>query len=77
MVVLSVIFWGWLWGPLGMFMAVPLTMVIKVLLDHNETFRWIAVAMTRAKVAGREVDLLQPEEEMGTGASTEPPERNA
>lgn len=76
-VVLSVIFWGWLWGPLGMFMAVPLTMVIKVLLDHNETFRWIAVAMTRAKVAGREVDLLQPEEEMGTGASTEPPERNA
>ncbi len=44
-VVLSVLFWGWLWGPVGMLLAVPLTMMVKVLLDNSEEFRWLSVAM--------------------------------
>jgi AI-2 transport protein TqsA len=44
-VLASVIFWGWLWGPIGMLLAVPLTMMVKVLLDNSEEFRWIAVAI--------------------------------
>ncbi len=44
-VVLSVVFWGWLWGPIGMFLAVPLTMMVKVVLDNSEEFRWIGVAI--------------------------------
>ncbi|GAA5483374.1 AI-2E family transporter [Haloferula sargassicola] len=44
-VLVSVIFWGWLWGPIGMLLAVPLTMVVKVLLDSSDEFRWIAVAI--------------------------------
>ncbi|WP_193211693.1 AI-2E family transporter [Luteolibacter marinus] len=44
-VVLSVMFWGWLWGPIGMLMAVPLTMMVKVVLDNSEEFRWISVAI--------------------------------
>lgn len=44
-VLVSVMFWGWLWGPLGMLLAVPLTMVVKVLLDNSEEFRWVAVAI--------------------------------
>ncbi|MBV6501268.1 MAG: AI-2 transport protein TqsA [Prosthecobacter sp.] len=78
-VVLSVIFWGWLWGPLGMFMAVPLTMVIKVLLDNNEEFRWISVAMAQKKIRRGEVEVvgydLADEELLGAGASTETPGR--
>jgi predicted PurR-regulated permease PerM len=34
-VVLSVLFWGWLWGPVGMLLAVPLTMMLKVVLDNS------------------------------------------
>lgn len=45
-VVISVLFWGWLWGPLGMLLAVPLMMVLKVILDGNEDFRWISVAIS-------------------------------
>lgn len=45
-VVLSVMFWGWVWGPIGMLLAVPLTMVIKVILDGSEEFRWISVAIS-------------------------------
>ncbi|BCX50389.1 pheromone autoinducer 2 transporter [Haloferula helveola] len=44
-VLVSVIFWGWLWGPIGMLLAVPLTMMVKVILDNSEEFRWIAVAI--------------------------------
>lgn len=50
-VVLSVLFWGWLWGPVGMFLAVPLTMIVKVMLDNTEDFRWISVAMGKSKAA--------------------------
>lgn len=45
-VVISVMFWGWVWGPLGMLLAVPLTMVLKVVLDGSEEFRWIGVAIS-------------------------------
>lgn len=78
-IILSVIFWGWLWGPIGMFLAVPLTMVGKVLIDHSEEFRWLSVAMSKKTVRKGEVrlsdfDLALNEEEMvGGGASTEPP----
>ncbi len=46
-VILSVIFWGWLWGPIGMLMAVPLTMLLKVALDNSSDFRWMAVAISK------------------------------
>lgn len=76
-VVLSVIFWGWLWGPLGMFLAVPLTMVIKVLLDNNEEFRWISIAMSQKKIRRGEVEVvgydIVDDEILGAGASTEMP----
>lgn len=80
-VILSVIFWGWLWGPLGMFLAVPLTMVLKVLLDNNAEFRWISVAMAKKKVRHGEVEMagydlhLSEDETIGSGATTEMPGR--
>lgn len=46
LVVISVFFWGWVWGPLGMLLAVPITMVIKVILDGSDEFRWIGVAIS-------------------------------
>jgi AI-2 transport protein TqsA len=44
-VVLSLVFWGWVWGPVGMFLSVPLAMVTKIVLDHTSGYRWIAVLM--------------------------------
>lgn len=57
-VVMSVLFWGWVWGPLGMLLAVPLTMLLKVMLDGSEEFRWIAVAIS-AEQPGAVADLLE------------------
>jgi AI-2 transport protein TqsA len=45
-VLLSLLFWGWVFGPAGMFLAVPLTMSLKIALDTNPKTRWIAVLLS-------------------------------
>lgn len=45
-VILSLVFWGWVWGPAGMFLSVPLTMAVKIGLEHSDEFRWVAFLMT-------------------------------
>lgn len=51
-VIVSVLFWGWLWGIVGMFLAVPLTMFIKRMLDGSHDFHWLAVAMSKDREEG-------------------------
>jgi AI-2 transport protein TqsA len=44
-VIVSVLFWGWVLGPMGMLLSVPLTMSLKIALESDEGTRWIAVLM--------------------------------
>ena len=44
-VFLSLIFWGWLWGTTGMLLSVPLTMIVKILLEHSGQWQWLGVMM--------------------------------
>ncbi len=62
-VVLSVLFWGFLWGPVGMLLAVPLTMLVKVMLDNNSDLRWISAFMGKGHA--------DPVDEVAEGTSVE------
>jgi len=47
-VFISLVFWGWVLGPVGMFLSVPLTMTVKIALGANEGTRWVAVFLGSA-----------------------------
>jgi predicted PurR-regulated permease PerM len=36
---MALIFWAWVWGPVGMFIAVPLTSIINIVLLELNRFR--------------------------------------
>ncbi len=38
-VTLALLFWGWLWGAIGLILAVPITAALKIIFDHVEGLR--------------------------------------
>ena len=47
-VFVSVFLWGWILGPIGAFLGVPLSLVIIKYLDHFKETQWIALIMSSA-----------------------------
>lgn len=50
-VFLSLVFWGWTLGDIGMLLAVPITMAMKISLETRENSRWMAVMLGSEKSA--------------------------
>ncbi|MFO0963913.1 MAG: AI-2E family transporter [Phycisphaerales bacterium] len=44
-VLLSLVVWGYLLGVAGMFFAVPLTIIVKIVLDSTDDLRWLSVLL--------------------------------
>ncbi len=44
-VFLSLVCWGWILGPVGMLLSVPLTMVVKLALESNPQWQWLATLL--------------------------------
>lgn len=45
-VLLSLVFWGWMWGPVGMLLSVPLTAAMKIAFEQTDSMRPLAVLMS-------------------------------
>ena len=50
-VFLSMAFWGWVFGPVGMLLSVPLTMLFKIALSRSDSGRWLSVLLGTNKEA--------------------------
>jgi len=40
-ILLSLIFWGWMLGPVGALLSAPLTMIVKIMCDHIDQWNWL------------------------------------
>jgi predicted PurR-regulated permease PerM len=45
-ILLALIFWGWLWGIIGMFLAVPITAALKIIFEQIPGMKPLAAAMS-------------------------------
>lgn len=45
-ITVSLLFWGWVWGGMGLILAIPLTAALRVICDHTESWkpfaRWLS-----------------------------------
>ncbi|MCU0640381.1 MAG: AI-2E family transporter [Candidatus Krumholzibacteria bacterium] len=66
-VFLSLVFWGWVLGPIGMVLSVVLTVTVKIVLESFDETRWIAVLL------GSKVPAPPPEIPQEAGGEAAPP----
>jgi predicted PurR-regulated permease PerM len=38
-ITIALLFWGWIWGGMGLLLAIPLTAALRVICDHTESWR--------------------------------------
>lgn len=51
-VFLSLVFWGWVLGPVGMLLSIPLTIMVKIALENHEDTFWIGVMLGAGEAPG-------------------------
>ncbi len=63
-VFLSLIFWGWVLGPMGLILSVPLSVTVKIALESSEETRWLAILLGPENVPPTPIeyaDIIIPE----------------
>ena len=60
---LSLVFWGWALGPVGMLLSVPLTVTLRIALENKPETHWIAVLLgPRDDVPEPPTGTLEPQD---------------
>lgn len=57
-VFLSLVFWGWVLGPVGMLLSIPLTMTVKIALESFPETQWVGVMLGGAEQLDEEMNLV-------------------
>jgi AI-2 transport protein TqsA len=53
-ILFSLLLWGWLWGIVGLFLAIPLTVALKIVFENVPSLEWVAIIMGREAREGDE-----------------------
>ena len=76
-VVTSLVFWGWVLGPVGMVLAVPLTVILRIMLGSQASTQWAAVLLGPALPFKKAAETHHPKGADDAGGSGHPDEEIA
>jgi len=64
MVLISLVIWGWIWGFVGMIVAVPMTVIIKIICENIPILEPVSILMgSRKATKAKKAETLNPETE--------------
>jgi predicted PurR-regulated permease PerM len=55
-VVLSMVFWGFVLGPIGALLSVPLTIIVRIIASQSSEWAWLAMLLSSPRSVARNVD---------------------
>lgn len=70
-ILFSLLLWGWLWGVVGLFLAIPLTVALKIVFENIPSLEWVGVLMGREAREEEPPSNLHHEEPNGKEANTD------
>ncbi|HZO16029.1 MAG TPA: AI-2E family transporter [Polyangiaceae bacterium] len=72
-VFVSLVAWNWVWGPVGMLLSVPLTMIIKIMLEQSREYSFIAALLDSGEEEAARRSLTSTVPARASVTSTLPP----
>lgn len=63
-VVVAVFFWGWVWGPMGLILAMPITVWIVIVGRYLPSLRWLSVLLSADPIAAIEKEDDQDNQQL-------------